>query len=117
MYQLPEQILEPLKRINEVYFSDPGRTIELAEGEQLVGQGEECHRVYFVKKGCFAAFNAAKRSRYTDGAYNGTAAAIHPYRTAGKSASKEMSDKPLSFNTFTCVVLISVNVLLFQLPQ
>ncbi len=59
MYQLPEQILEPLKRINEVYFSDPGRTIELAEGEQLVGQGEECHRVYFVKKGCFAAFRRA----------------------------------------------------------
>lgn len=60
MYQLPEQILEPLKRINEVYFSDPGRTIELAEGEQLVGQGEECHRVYFVKKGCFAAFRRAE---------------------------------------------------------
>lgn len=59
MLQLPEQILEPLKRINEVYFSDPGRTIELAEGELLVGQGEECHRVYYVKKGCFAAFRKA----------------------------------------------------------
>ena len=59
MLLLPEQIIEPLKRINAVYFSDPGRTIELAEGEQLVGQGEECHRVYYVKKGCFAAFRRA----------------------------------------------------------
>ncbi len=59
MLQLPEQIIEPLERINAVYFSDPGRTIELAEGEQLVGQGEECHRVYYVKKGCFAAFRKA----------------------------------------------------------
>ncbi len=59
MLPLPEQILEPLKRINEVYFSDPGRTIELAEGEQLVGQGEECRRVYYVQKGCFAAFRRA----------------------------------------------------------
>ena len=60
MLQIPEQIIEPLKRINAVYFSDPGRTIELAEGEQLVGQGEECHRVYYVKKGCFAAFRRAE---------------------------------------------------------
>ena len=59
MLPLPEQIIEPLKRINAVYFSDPGRTIELAEGEQLVGQGEECHRVYYVQKGCFAAFRRA----------------------------------------------------------
>jgi signal transduction histidine kinase len=59
MLPLPEQIIEPLKRINSVYFSDPGRTIELAEGEQLVGQGEECHRVYYVQKGCFAAFRRA----------------------------------------------------------
>ena len=59
MLPLPEQIIEPLNRINAVYFSDPGRTIELAEGEQLVGQGEECHRVYYVQKGCFAAFRRA----------------------------------------------------------
>ena len=59
MIHLPEQIIEPLNRINAVYFSDPGRTIELAEGEQLVGQGEECRRVYYVKKGCFAAFRRA----------------------------------------------------------
>ncbi|MBQ9828876.1 MAG: GHKL domain-containing protein [Akkermansia sp.] len=59
MQPLPEQIIEPLERINAVYFSDPGRTIELAQGEQLVDQGEECRRVYYVQKGSFAAFRRA----------------------------------------------------------
>ena len=59
MHHIPEQIIEPLERINAVYFSDPGRTIELAEGERLVDQDEECRRVYYVQKGSFAAFRRA----------------------------------------------------------
>lgn len=57
---LPDEITRPLRRINQVYFSDPARTLEVPQGKVLVHQGEECYRMFLVKKGLFAAFRQAE---------------------------------------------------------
>lgn len=56
---LPERIMHQLERLNKVYFSDPGRTITLSKGEMLVGQGEECHRIYLILEGTLVAYRQA----------------------------------------------------------
>lgn len=59
MSLLPERIMQKLERLNNVYFSDPARTITLAKGEMLVGQGEECRRIYLILEGSLAAYRQA----------------------------------------------------------
>lgn len=59
MNSLPDTILQQLARLNEVYFSDPGRTISFAKGEMIVGQGEECHRMYLILEGSLVAYRQA----------------------------------------------------------
>lgn len=63
---LPAHITEPLERLNQVYFSDPGRTISIAKGEMLVAQGEECHRLYLLQKGALVAYREAETLPGTD---------------------------------------------------
>lgn len=60
MAQLPEHITQPLERLNRVYFSDPARTLDIPEGERVVGQGEECHRIYHVLEGTLVAYRRAE---------------------------------------------------------
>ncbi|MBR5888137.1 MAG: cyclic nucleotide-binding domain-containing protein [Akkermansia sp.] len=57
---LPEHVMEPLERLNRVYFSDPGRTVEFAQGELIVQQNEECHRLYLVLEGELVAYRQAE---------------------------------------------------------
>lgn len=57
---LPEHILEPLERLNRVYFSDSGRTVEFAKGDTVLQQGEECHRIYLVLEGELVAYRQAE---------------------------------------------------------
>lgn len=57
---LPDCTLSALERINRVYFSDPARTVEFAKGEFIIGQGEECHRLYFILEGSLAAYRSAE---------------------------------------------------------
>ena len=57
---LPAHITEPLERLNRVYFSDPGRTISISQGEMLVAQGEECHRLYLLLEGALVAYRQAE---------------------------------------------------------
>ena len=57
---LPEHVLEPLERLNRVYFSDAGRTVDFAAGEVIVDQGEECHRLYLVLEGALVAYRQAE---------------------------------------------------------
>ena len=57
---LPEHILEPLERLNRVYFSDSGRTVEFAKGDTVVQQDEECHRIYLVLEGELVAYRQAE---------------------------------------------------------
>ena len=63
---LPEHITEPLERLNCTYFSDPGRTISISKGEMLVGQGEECHRLYLILEGALVAYREAEKFRDAD---------------------------------------------------
>ncbi len=63
---LPEHITEPLGRLNSVYFSDPGRTISISKGEMLVGQGEECHRLYLILEGALVAYREAEKFQDAD---------------------------------------------------
>ncbi len=55
---LPEQIIQSLERINQVYFRDSGRILELAAGERLLAQGEPCHRIYLVLEGELVAYRS-----------------------------------------------------------
>ena len=57
---LPEHILEPLERLNRVYFSDAGRTVEFSKGDTVVQQDEECHRLYLVLEGELVAYRRAE---------------------------------------------------------
>lgn len=60
MLNLPEEVTKPLERINRVYFSDPGRMLELPAGEMLVRQGGECRRIYLIVEGSMVAFRQAE---------------------------------------------------------
>lgn len=57
---LPEHVLEPLDRLNRVYFSDNGRTVEVPKGEVIVEQNQECHRLYLVLEGALVAYRQAE---------------------------------------------------------
>ena len=57
---LPEHVLKPLERLNQVYFSDNGRTVEVLKGDVVVEQGEECHRLYLVLEGSLVAYRQAE---------------------------------------------------------
>lgn len=59
MNLLPEHITRPLERLNRVYFSDPGRTVSIEQGEMLVEQGGECHRLYLILEGTLVAYRQA----------------------------------------------------------
>lgn len=58
---LPEHILEPLERLNRVYFSNAGRTVEFSKGDVVVEQDEECHRLYLVLEGELVAYRQAEK--------------------------------------------------------
>ncbi len=53
---LPEHITQSLERLNQVYFKDSGRVLELAAGERLLAQGEPCRRIYLVLAGELVAY-------------------------------------------------------------
>ncbi len=57
--QLPEEIFQPLKRLNRIYFSDPDHIIELVKGGCLMSEGEETRRIYLVLKGALVAYRHA----------------------------------------------------------
>lgn len=57
---LPEHILEPLARLNSVYFNDAGRTVEFSKGDVVVQQDEECRRLYLVLEGELVAYRQAE---------------------------------------------------------
>lgn len=59
MSLLPEHLIEPLERLNRIYFSNAGRTISISEGEMLVEQGQECHRLYLILEGALVAYRQA----------------------------------------------------------
>ena len=48
MIPLSDNINRALERLKRVYFSDAGRTVELAAGELLIGQGERTRRMYRI---------------------------------------------------------------------
>lgn len=59
MITLTEHIMQPLERLNRVYFSDPSRTLEFGQGEKIVGQGEECRRIYLILEGSVIAYHCS----------------------------------------------------------
>ncbi|MBQ2813409.1 MAG: GHKL domain-containing protein [Akkermansia sp.] len=56
MIPLSDNINRALERLKEVYFSDAGRTVELAAGELLVGQGERTRRMYRIMEGSIISY-------------------------------------------------------------
>lgn len=60
MAQLPDQVNQALQRLNQVYFTDSGRFIEVATGECIVAQGEECHRLFLILEGSVVAMRRAE---------------------------------------------------------
>ncbi len=48
-----------IRRLNSVYFSDPGRMIEYSKGDVVVSQGEECYRVFLILEGTLVAYRHA----------------------------------------------------------
>ena len=59
MASLPEHITVALERLNQVYFKDSGRVLELGAGECLMSQGEPCRRIYLVLEGELVAYRTA----------------------------------------------------------
>ncbi len=58
MATLPEHINRALERLNQVYFRDSGRILELAAGQRLLEQGEPCNRIYLVLEGELVAYRS-----------------------------------------------------------
>ena len=56
MIPLSDNINRALERLKEVYFSDAGRTVELAAGDLLVGQGERTRRMYRIMEGSIISY-------------------------------------------------------------
>ena len=56
MIPLSDNINRALERLKRVYFSDAGRTVELAAGEMLIGQGERTRRMYRIMKGSIISY-------------------------------------------------------------
>lgn len=85
MQELPPQITEPLERINRVYFSDPGRIIEIPAGQMLVGQGQECHRIFLILEGTMGAFHQSNTLDGTDLPVEMTARGYEVFRAGAGS--------------------------------
>ncbi len=58
MPSLPENVTAALERLNQVYFKDSGRILELAAGERLLAQGEPCNRIYLILEGELVAYRS-----------------------------------------------------------
>ncbi len=58
MPHLPDHINRALERLNQVYFKDSGRILELTAGERLLAQGEPCNRIYLILEGELVAYRS-----------------------------------------------------------
>ena len=56
MIPLSDNINRALERLERVYFSDAGRTVELEPGELLIGQGERTRRLYRIMEGSVISY-------------------------------------------------------------
>ncbi len=56
MIPLSDNINRALERLERVYFSDAGRTVELEPGELLIGQGQRTRRMYRIMEGSMISY-------------------------------------------------------------